>query len=72
MIPKGVRRAVEIRADARNIKEQLSRQATVPAQLPKSPPELPEITPVMVSRPQLEALICGGPDQIPAWPNPSR
>ena len=57
--------AVEIRADARNIKEQLSRQAIVPAQLPKSPPELPEITPVMVSRPQLEALICGGPGHGP-------
>jgi molecular chaperone DnaK len=53
-------RAVEIRTDARNIKEQLSRHSTVPAQLPKSPPELPDITPVMVSRPELEALICGG------------
>src|SRR5262245_47006240 len=58
-------RAVEIRADARTIKEQLSRQTTVPAQLPKSPPELPEITPVMVSQPQLEALICGGPGHEP-------
>ena len=63
--PEKRERAVEIRTDARNIKEQLSRQATVPAQLPKSPPELPEITPVMVSRPQLEALICGGPDREP-------
>ena len=58
-------RAVEIRADARIIKEQLSRQSTVPGQLPKSPPELPEITPVLVSRPQLEALIRGGPGHEP-------
>jgi actin-like ATPase involved in cell morphogenesis len=57
--------AVEIRANARSIKEQLSRQAAVPAQLPKSPPELPEITPVMVTRPQLEELICGGPSHEP-------
>ena len=57
--------AVEIRSDARNVKEQLSRQATVPAQLPKAPPDLPEITPVMVSRSQLEALIYGGPGHQP-------
>lgn len=63
--PEERERAVEIRADARNIKEQLSRQTMVPAQLPKSLPELPEITPVMVSRPQLEELICGGPDHEP-------
>ena len=63
--PEARDRAMEIRRDARNIKEQLSRQATVPAQLPKSPPELLEITPVLVSRAQLEALICGGPDNDP-------
>ena len=63
--PERRERAVEIRSDARNIKEQLSRQAIVPAQLPESPPELPDLTPVMVSRPQLEALICGGPDHDP-------
>lgn len=57
--------AVEIRSDARNIKEQLSRQTAVPAQLPKAPPELPEITPVMVSRSQLENLISGGPGHEP-------
>jgi Hsp70 protein len=57
--------AVEIRGDARNTKEQLSHQATVPAQLPRCPPELPDITPVMVSRPQLEALIAGGPGREP-------
>ena len=57
--------AAVIRADARTIKEQLSRQAAVPGRLPKSPPELPEITPVMVSRPQLEELIRGGPDHEP-------
>ena len=60
MTRKSCRLAVEIRADARNIKEQLSRQVAVPAQLPKAPPELPDITPVMVSRPQLEDLIAGG------------
>jgi hypothetical protein len=57
--------AVEIRSDARNIKEQLSRQTAVPAQLSKAPPELPEITPVMVSRSQLENLISGGPGHEP-------
>jgi Hsp70 protein len=63
--PERRERAVEIRTDARNVKEQLSRQAVVPAQLPESPPELPELMPVMVSRPQLEALICGGPGHEP-------
>ena len=57
--------AAEIRASARDIKEQLSRQAAVSGQLPKSPPVLPEITPIMVSRPQLEQLICGGPGHEP-------
>jgi molecular chaperone DnaK len=63
--PEERERAVEIRSDARNVKEQLSRQAAVPAQLPASPPELPEITPVMVNRTQLEDLIRGGPGHDP-------
>jgi hypothetical protein len=58
-------RAVQIRVDARNAKEELSFHTSVPTQLPKSPPDLPEITPVLVSRPQLEALIRGGPDHEP-------
>ena len=58
-------RAVEIRTHAREVKEELSRAPAVPALLPKSPPELPEPTPVMVSRSQLEELICGGPDHEP-------
>jgi hypothetical protein len=53
-------RAIEIRDDARAIKEQLSEETQVPGQLPKSPPKLPQITPVQVSRPQLEHLIRGG------------
>jgi molecular chaperone DnaK len=56
-------RAVDIRRHARAVKEQLSKQPVVPAQLPKSPPELPDSTPVQVSRPQLEELIRGGPGQ---------
>lgn len=48
-------RAVDIRDHARDVKEQLSQQAAVPAQLPKSPPELP----VHVNRPMLEQLIRG-------------
>ena len=58
-------RAIEIRTDARKVKEQLSFQAVVPAQLPKSPPELPRLTPVQISRPQLEDLICGGAGHEP-------
>jgi hypothetical protein len=54
-------RAGDIREHARAVKEQLSRQPVVPAQLPKSPPDLPVATPVQVSRPQLEYLIRGGP-----------
>ncbi|TWF79791.1 Hsp70 protein [Pseudonocardia hierapolitana] len=53
-------RAVDIRSMARAVKEELSRQAVVPASLPKSPPDLPDDTPVQVSRPQLEELIKGG------------
>src|SRR5207342_3075902 len=59
--PEQRERAVDIRTTARAVKEQLSRQPYVPAQLPKSPPELAENTPVQVSRPQLEELIKGGP-----------
>ena len=58
-------RAVDIRVHAREVKEELSRTPAVPALLPKSAPELPEPTPVMVSRAQLEELICGGPDHEP-------
>lgn len=58
-------RAVEIRSHACAVKEQLSRQPVVPAQLPKSPPELPENTPVQVTKPQLEELVRGGPDREP-------
>lgn len=52
-------RAVDIREHARDVKEQLSQQAVVPAQLPKSPPELPGHTPVHVNRTMLEQLIRG-------------
>ena len=69
--PEKRERAVEIRTDARNVKEQSSRQAIGPAQLPKSPPELPEITPVMVSRPHWRPSSAAGPAMIPAWPSPS-
>src|ERR1700721_1971084 len=58
-------RAVEIRTHARDIKEELSRRAVVPGQLPRSAPELPESTPVQVNRSQLEALICGGQGHAP-------
>jgi TIR domain/Hsp70 protein/WD domain, G-beta repeat len=57
--------AADIRADARDAKEHLSRQRTVSVQLPRSPPDLPEITPVMITRSQLEALIRGAPGHDP-------
>ena len=57
--------AADIRADARDAKEALSRQGTASVQLPQSPPDLPESTPVMVSRSQLEALIRGAPGHDP-------
>ena len=63
--PEQRERAVDIRTHARAVKEQLSRQPYVPAQLPKSPPDLAENTPVQVSRPQLEELIKGGPGHRP-------
>lgn len=56
-------RAVDIREHARDVKEQLSQQAVVPAQLPKSPPDLPSHTPVQVSRPMLETLIRGDDEE---------
>lgn len=56
-------RAVDIREHARDVKEQLSQRAVVPAQLPKSPPELPTHTPVQVSRPVLESLIRGDDEE---------
>jgi molecular chaperone DnaK len=52
-------RAVDIREHAREVKEQLSQQSVVPAQLPKSPPDLMEHTPVQVNRAVLEDLIRG-------------
>lgn len=58
-------RAVEMRRHARAVKEQLTRSTVVPAQLIKSPPELPDNIPVQVSRPQLEALIRGGEGREP-------
>jgi len=58
-------RALAIRSDARTVKEALSRQPLISAQLPKSPPELTEPTHVQVSRSQLETLICGGPGYQP-------
>jgi hypothetical protein len=56
-------RAVDIREHARDVKEQLSRQSVVPAHLPKSPPELPDHTPVQVSRQMLESLIRGSDEE---------
>jgi choice-of-anchor C domain-containing protein len=58
-------RAAEIRADACGVKQDLSFRATAAAGLPQSPPGLPEITPVIVSRTSLEALIRGGRDHDP-------
>ncbi len=58
-------RAVDIRRTARLVKEQLSRQSTVPSSLPKAPPELPADTPVQISRDQLEELIRGGAGNEP-------
>ncbi|WP_125727165.1 Hsp70 family protein [Kibdelosporangium aridum] len=58
--PEERERAVDIRDHARLVKEQLSRQSAVPAQLPKSPPELPDNTPVLVNKLELEKLIRGG------------
>ena len=58
--PDDRERAVDIRRYARIVKEQLSKEPVVPAQLPKCPPELPVSTPVQVSRSQLEQLIRGG------------
>ena len=57
--------AVEIRTGARRVKEQLSRQNVVPTRLPKSPPELPDSTPVQVNKQQLEELIKGGEGRDP-------
>jgi hypothetical protein len=53
--------AVLIRRLARSIKEELSRRPVVPAQLPRSPPDLNDDRRVQVTRPQLEDLIRGGP-----------
>ena len=53
-------RAIRIRRQAQAIKEELTRRAVVPAQLPSCPPELPDGAHVQVNRPQFEDLIRGG------------
>ncbi|MFI6095587.1 Hsp70 family protein [Lentzea sp. NPDC051213] len=53
--------ANDIRGHARAVKEQLSRQTVVSAHLPKSPPDLPDGTPVQVTKATLEDLVRGGP-----------
>lgn len=53
--------ANDIRGHARAVKEQLSRQTVVPAHLPKAPPDLPDSTPVQVTKATLEDLVRGGP-----------
>ncbi|BBH69574.1 hypothetical protein ACTI_62590 [Actinoplanes sp. OR16] len=58
-------RAVELRAHARTVKEELSKRTVVHGQVYRSPPELPETVPVQVSRDQLEQLINGGPGHRP-------
>jgi hypothetical protein len=58
-------RAVRIRRLARAIKEELSRRPVVPAQLPRSPPDLDSDTRVQVARPQFEQLVRGGPGHLP-------
>lgn len=52
--------AVELRAHARAVKEELSRGPMVPARLARTPPDLADDAPVLVNRAQLEALIRGG------------
>jgi molecular chaperone DnaK len=59
--PEERERAVDIRSLARSVKEELSRRTVVPTSLPRSPPELPDNTPVQISRTLLEELIKGGP-----------
>ena len=57
--------AVELRTHARTVKEELSKRTVVHGQVLGAPPELPQTTPVQVSRDQLERLISGGPGQPP-------
>ncbi|WP_250037646.1 Hsp70 family protein [Paractinoplanes maris] len=63
--PDRQERAVELRAHARILKEELSKRTVVHGQVYRSPPELPETVPVQVNRNQLEQLIGGGPGREP-------
>ena len=58
-------RAIRIRRQAQAVKEELSRRAVVPAQLPSCPPELPEGAKVQVNRAQFEQLVVGGRGRSP-------